>query len=154
VTRFANPDLFVPFVDRPGAYEAAQAAIERGDLEIFYVHTTLEEAAATPDLERRVRLLLVLITLGKLVLSSGILADISRFDQAGFTDDAGAATLDALGSKNLAKHGWDALAASTALNSGWALVTNETKRLPNRAREQGIEVLNTDDLLREIKHTP
>jgi hypothetical protein len=105
-------------------------------------------------LERRVRLLLVLMTVGKLVLSSGILIDISRFDHAWFTDDAGAATLDALECKNLAKNGWNALAASTALNNGWALVTNETRRLPNRARKQGIEVLTTDDLLREIEHTP
>jgi hypothetical protein len=90
--RVVDNDALDPFVDRPGAYKAAQAAIERGDLEVFYVHTTLEEAAAdrrpgaestaAPGPHDR----------GKLVLSSGILIDISRFDHARFTDDAGAAT--------------------------------------------------------------
>ena len=58
-----------PLVDIPGA-EAALAAIDGGDLKIWYVHTTLSEAAATRDEERRTRLLLALAGLGKLVQSS------------------------------------------------------------------------------------
>jgi hypothetical protein len=55
--------------DRPirGYSRSALAAIEGGDLKIWYVHTTLSEAAATRDEERRTRLLLALAGLGKLV---------------------------------------------------------------------------------------
>ena len=46
--------------DRPirGYSRSALAAIEGGDLKIWYVHTTLSEASATRDEERRTRLLL------------------------------------------------------------------------------------------------
>lgn len=56
-----------PFADVTGAYEAAQDAIKCGDLRISYIYTTLNEAAATPDLDRRTRKLLILIGLGNLV---------------------------------------------------------------------------------------
>jgi hypothetical protein len=103
-----------PFVDRPGAYEAAQAAIQRGDLEIRYVTHSLEEVAATPDIERRTRLVLFLTTLGKRVVSRGFILGQSRLGQAALSDDAGAAALEALGSGNLSRHGRDALAAAAA----------------------------------------
>jgi hypothetical protein len=56
-----------PFADVTGAYEAAQDAIKCGDLRISYIYTTLNEAAATTDLDRRTRKLLILIGLGNLV---------------------------------------------------------------------------------------
>lgn len=46
-------------------------------------------------------------------------------------------------------HSRDALIAFTARVEGCALVTNE-KRLAARAREQGIEVLTSQQLLRAI----
>jgi rRNA-processing protein FCF1 len=42
------------------------------------------------------------------------------------------------------------LIAHTALNEGCALITNE-KRLAARAREQGVEVLTTAELLAEFR---
>jgi hypothetical protein len=91
-----------PFVDLPGAYEAARAAIDKGNLEIRYVHTTLTEAANIPDADRRDRVLLFLACLGKCTPSYGIVLDESRFDQAAFADEAGAADLEALASGNKA----------------------------------------------------
>jgi len=141
-----------PFVNIPGAYEAGLAAIERGNLKIWYVHTTLTEAATTEELDHRTRKLLVLIGLGKLVASSGLILDESRLDHAAPSDDAGAAALKALASKNLSNenHRRDALAAETARVNGWTLLTNEKRRLPNQARALGVEVLSTDELFAEI----
>ncbi len=140
-----------PFVDTPGAHEAALAAIERGDLEIWYVHTTLDEAAATGDLDRRVQLLIVLVHLGRLIPSDGFIFNQSRFDVAAFGSDDD--SLAKFGSDNLSKHGRDALAAATARGSGWALVTHD-RRLTNQAKESGVEVLTTQDLLAELGFTP
>jgi hypothetical protein len=141
-----------PFVDQPSAYEAALAAIERGDLEVWYVHTTLTEVENTPDKDRRDRLLLVLTGLGKPVASYGFVFNQSRFDQAAITDEAGAAELEALAGGNLAHENnrRDALVANTAKANGWAVLTNETKGLRNRAQARGIEVLTTSDLFAEI----
>jgi hypothetical protein len=138
-----------PFVDRPGAYEVVRDAIDRGDLEILYVHSTLEEAASTPDPERRIRLLLVLAGFGRLIESHGFVIGESRLDLAMLSDDAGAAVLEALASRNLTKHGRDALAAASAQGNGCGILTEDV-RLTRRARELGIEVLSPDDLLAEF----
>jgi hypothetical protein len=140
-----------PLVDLPGAHEAARAAIDRGDLEIRYVHTTLTEAADTPDKDRRDRLLLVLVNLAKPAPSYGFVLGESRLDHAALTDEAGAADLEALASDHLdhENNRRDALVANTAKANGWAVVTNES-RLRKRATALGVEVLGTEALLREI----
>lgn len=145
-----------PFVDIPGAYEAARDAIERGDLKIWYVHTTKTEAENTTNEERRDRLLLALAGLGNLVLSYGFILDESRLGQAALTEEAGVADLDALASGHLyhKQNRRDALVANTAKANGWAVLTNETKRLRNRAKALGIEVLSTDELFAEIGFRP
>jgi hypothetical protein len=144
-----------PFLDIPGAYEAAMAAIEWGDLKIWFVHITLSEAAAVSDVNRRTRLLLALTDLGKRVHTYGFVTDESRFDQAAFTDEAGADDLSKLASGHLDHHQnrRDALVANTAKVNGWAVLTNDM-RLTKRAGELGIEVLTTDDLFAEIGFAP
>jgi hypothetical protein len=144
-----------PFVDLPGAYEAARAAIDQGNLEIRYIHTTLTEAANIPDADRRDRVLLFLACLGRCAPSYGIVLDESRFDQAAFADEAGAADLEALASGNLGHENnrRDALVSNTAKANGWAVVTNES-RLRKRATALGVEVLSTEALLREIGFHP
>jgi predicted nucleic acid-binding protein len=57
-------------------------------------------------------------------------------------------TSELLRSGNL-KHSRNALIAHTALNEGCALITNE-KRRAARAKEQGVEVLTTAELVAEF----
>jgi hypothetical protein len=144
-----------PFVDIPGAYEAALAAIKRDELRVRYVYTTLSEAAAARDLDRRTRLLLVLTDLGKRAAAYGFVFREFRFDQAGFTDELGSDDLTMLASGHLDhdQNRRDALLANTAKVNGWAVLTNDM-RLTKRAQDLGVEVLTTDDLFAEIGFTP
>jgi predicted nucleic acid-binding protein len=140
-----------PIADIPGAYAAVRAAIDRGDLEILYVHTTLTEVANTPDKDRRDQLRLTLVNLGKPVTSYGFVFDESLLGQAAPTDEPGAADLEALASDHLdhQNNRRDALVANTAKANGWAVVTNES-RLRKRAAALGVEALRTEALLAEI----
>jgi hypothetical protein len=144
-----------PFVDLPGAYEAARVAVERGEMEMWYVHTTLTEAADTPDKDRRDRLLLVLVNLARPAPSYGFVFNESRLDHAALTDEAGAVDLESLASGNLnhENNRRDALVANTAKVNGWAVVSNES-RLRKRATALGVEVLSTEGLLSEIGFQP
>jgi hypothetical protein len=139
-----------PFVQVPGAYEAARRAIDSGRLEILYTHVTLEEATATPDPELRDSLVHVLTTLGSLVPTGAFIVNLSRVGQARVTDECGTAAVEALRS-NAARHSIDALVAITAQFEGCALLTEEKKRLPRRARDEGIEVLDCQQLFTEIR---
>lgn len=113
---------------------------------MLFTHVNIDELAATPDLDRRSQLLLVLVDLGRLVLTGARALDVSRHNFARLADDVD--VLEALRSGNI-DHTRDALIAATALFEGCALVTNE-RRLGNRARERGIEVLGTVELLSEF----
>ncbi len=143
------------FVQVPGAYQAARRAIDSGDLEILYTHVTLDEASATPDPELRDSLVHALTTLGRLVPTGAFILDLSKLGQARITDEAGTQSVEALRSKadrrsNVAKHSRDALVAITARVEGCALLTDEKRRLPRRARDEGIEVLDCRQLFAEI----
>lgn len=137
-----------PFIDRPGTYEIARAAIDAGRLEMLFTHVTIDELAETPDLDRRCRLLLAVIALGQLVPTGAAAFGFSRWDHARLHDDVD--VIEALRSGNI-DHTRDALIAATAIYEQCALVTNETTRLPSRARERGIEVITTDDLIAEMQ---
>jgi hypothetical protein len=139
-----------PLADIPGAYEAVRQAIDSGELEILYTHVTIDEAAATPDLEKRRLKLNDLTTLGRPVTTGAFIIGRSRLEQARLTDEPGAATVEALGSNRLGKHGEDALIAITAQVEGCALLTEEKRRLRRRAAAHGIEVLNCEELFNEI----
>jgi predicted nucleic acid-binding protein len=133
-----------PLIDLPGAYEAVQAAVDGGRLEVLYTHVTIEELAATRDPDRRSRLLLAVIGLGRLVPTGAFALDVSRLGLARLSDDVDA--VERLRSNNVA-HTRDALIAVTAAHENCVLVTNEVRRLPARAREQGIEVITSAELL-------
>jgi hypothetical protein len=134
-----------PLIDMPGAVENVQSAIDRGELELLYTHVTMDELAMTPDLDRRQRLILVLAEIGTLVATGAFVLGHSRLDHGRLSADEDAPVFDALRSGNV-DHTRDALIASAAQFEGCALVTNE-KRLAARAREQGIEVLTSHQLL-------
>jgi len=133
-----------PLLTKFGAFEALDQAVSSASLEVLYTHITVDEIAATPNLETRQWLLNLLVFLGRPILTSGALADFSRanFCRVMAADDD---TFEPLRSGNI-KHSRDALIAYTALNEGCALITNE-KRLAARAKDQGVEVLTTTELL-------
>jgi hypothetical protein len=133
-----------PLIDLPGAYEAVRAAIDCGRLDVLYTHVTIDELAATRDPDRRSRLLATVRSLGRLVPTGAFILDVSRLGLARLSDDVEA--VETLRSNNAA-HSQDALIAITAAYENCALVTNEARRLPARARERGIEVMTSADLL-------
>ncbi len=141
-----------PFIDVPGAYEATRRAIDSGNLEILYTRVTFEEASAHPDPERRRLKLHALTTLGRQVPTDALILGISKLGDARLTDDADAATVRALRSNNAVKrqHSIDALVGITAHIEGCALLTEEKRRLRRRATDQGIKVLNCQELFAEI----
>jgi len=138
-----------PLIDLPGAYEVARAAVTAGRLELLFTHVTVNEIGATPDPCRRSRLLGVLVDLGCGVPTGAFALDVSELDHAALSDSVDA--VEALRSTSI-RHTRDALIATAALVQPCALVTNE-RRLRNRARERGIEVLGTIELLSEFGFT-
>lgn len=135
-----------PIADSSGAYEATRTAIDDGKIELLITHVNIDELAAIPDLQRRSFLLLLLCDLGTLVPTGAAVVDYSRLNFCRLNDDEEAT--EALRSGNI-DHTRDALIAVTAEFEQCALVTNE-RRLTNRARDRGIEVLTTRDLLAEV----
>ncbi|WP_432015611.1 hypothetical protein [Streptomyces cucumeris] len=139
-----------PIADIPGAYEVTRKAIDDNKIELLITHVNIDEIAAVPDLERRSSLLLILCDLGKLVPTGAAVLDYSRLNFCRLHDDEEAT--EALRSGNI-DHTRDALIAVTAEVEDCTLVTNE-RRLTNRARDRGIEVLTTQELLAELGFHP
>ncbi|WP_329390315.1 hypothetical protein [Streptomyces sp. NBC_01716] len=142
-----------PIADTPGAYEALRGAADRGRLEVLYTHVTIDELSAIPNPERREQLLACMTGLGRPVPTGAFVLDHSQLGFARLGDEAGSAALENLRSGAVA-HTSDGLIASTARYEGCALVTNETTRLPNRAREEGLEVISSKELLAEFGFPP
>jgi hypothetical protein len=140
-----------PLLTIPRAYETLKASVDSGDLEVVFTHVTLEEMAAIPDLGKRQHLLVLLIDLGHMILTAGACADFSRANFCRVMDD-GDISFEMLRSNSI-DHSRDALIAHTALVEECALITNE-KRLAARARDLGVEVLTTLDLLATLGYAP
>ena len=136
-----------PLLTQVGAYEVLDQAVKSARLTVFFTHVTIDEVAATPDLGKRQWLLNLLVFLGRPIATSVMVLDYSRLDFCRLIADDDTA-FEPLRSGNI-KHSRDALIAHTALHEGCALITNE-KRLAGRAREQGVEVLTTAQLLAEF----
>jgi predicted nucleic acid-binding protein len=135
-----------PLIDLSGAYESVRAALDAGQVELLFTHVNIDELAAVPDVDRRFRLLLTVVNIGRLVPTGAFALDVSRLNLARLNEDVD--VIEALRSRNV-DHTRDALIAATAIYEGCALVTNE-RRLTARARDRGIEVLTTLDLLAEL----
>jgi rRNA-processing protein FCF1 len=136
-----------PLLTQVGAYEVLDQAVKSAKLTVFYTHVTIDEIAATPDLGKRQWLLNLLVFLGRPIGTSVMVLDFSRLDFCRLIADDDTA-FEPLRSGNI-KHSRDALIAHTAFHEGCALITNE-KRLTARARDQGVEVLTTAELLAEF----
>ncbi len=136
-----------PLLTEIGAYEVLTQAVSSATLEVLYTHVTIDEIAAIPDLQRRQWLLNLLVFLGRPIPTSGNVLGFSRLDFCSVMADDDDA-FEPLRSGSI-KHSRDALIAHTALHQKCVLVTNE-KRLTARAREQGVEVLTTAELLTEF----
>jgi len=136
-----------PLMYVPGAFELLRDAVESGELEILVTHVTIDEMAATPDLDKRQWLLVLLFALGRMIDTSGAIVDFSRVNFCRVMDDDDE-SIDILRSASV-RHSRDALIAHTALMEGCALITNE-KRLTARARDKDVEVLTTTELLAEF----
>jgi hypothetical protein len=136
-----------PLLTRAGAYEVLELAVRSAKIQVLFTHVTVDEVTATPDLDKRQRLLTLLVSLGQPTPTSAVVLDFSRLDASCPAPD-GDQTFEPLRSGKI-KHSRDALIAHTAIHRGCALITNE-KRLTARAREQGAEVLTTAELLAEF----
>jgi hypothetical protein len=137
-----------PLLGTPGAYDAVRRAIDAGELDILYVPVTVREAEANPNAEERKAVLDALRDLGRPVLAAGHIIGTSRFGEGRLCSEDSAAAIKAMQVESN-RHNRDALVAITALYEGCAVLT-EDKPLSRRARRQGIEVLNCEELLTEI----
>jgi predicted nucleic acid-binding protein len=135
-----------PLMDQPGAYDVLHEAVKDGKLEMLRTHVNVDEVLDTRDADKRERLRHDWAELTKPVPTGAFALGISRLGQAQLMDDT--ETIEALRSGN-PKNTEDALIGSTALFEGCALVTYD-RRLTGRARERGIEVLTTAELLAEF----
>jgi hypothetical protein len=133
-----------PIADSPRAYGTLKAAVDAGNLEIAFPDTTLDEVAAIRDLQRRQHLLRILVSLGRLVPSGAAILGISKVGFCRISDES----VEILQSGN-PKHAHDLLIGATAHMDDCALITHD-ERLAARARELGVEVLTTRELLTEF----
>ncbi len=102
-----------PLMYVPGAFELLRDAVESGELEILVTHVTIDEMAATPDLDKRQWLLVLLFALGRMIDTSGAIVDFSRVNFCRVMDDDDE-SIDILRSTSV-RHSRDALIAHTAL---------------------------------------
>lgn len=142
-----------PILIVSGAYEALEDAVSSRQLEVLFTHVTVDEIAATSDLEKRQWLLNLLVFLGRPIYTSGAILNFSRLNFCRLMADDDD-TFEPLRSGTIlkpgnSKHSRDALIAHTALHEGCALVTND-QRLTARAKDQDVEVLSTAELLAEF----
>lgn len=140
-----------PIADNPRAHEALRAAVDSKQLEILYTHVTIDELCEIPDLERRSMLILLLADLGTVVATGATAVDFSRINFCRLTSLASDPDFEAWRSGNV-RHTRDALIAATAAFENAPIVTYD-KRLTNRAKDRGLGVLTTADLLAQFGFT-
>ncbi|MFE6849009.1 hypothetical protein [Streptomyces sp. NPDC057686] len=128
-----------------GAYELVRAAVDDGSIELLYPHFTIDELAETPDLDQRLRLLMVLATLGQLAPIGGFAFDGSKLDQASPSENAAALNASSAGEDNTR----GALIDVTAAVKYRTLVTDD-RELTTKARTLGLDVLSPLDFLVQL----
>lgn len=131
----------------PERYEAIQAAVAAGSVELLWTHITIDELSAIPDAEKRARLLTIAAGVCHFVLTGITVWDYSRWNFARYGPDDPEA-YEAFRVGNL-KHTRDVILAATAQYEDCPLVTFDGP-LSGRARTRGIEVWTPDELAARI----
>lgn len=139
--------------DTPGAYDAVAAAVGRSDLEILYTHDVADEINQTRNPARREQLAAIL-GIARKIPARAFALNFSRLDEAALAGPDDLPAMEALRSGGNIRHTRDALISITALRENCALLTSEKTRQPNRAREQGGEVLSMAQFFAEIGFVP
>ena len=142
-------------VEQPGDLTTIRDSLEDGRLQLIHTHLLLDEPDATPDLEKRAKLGAVRdLLVGPYVPTTGIVFDVSPFDEAKFFSAEVARRFnERLTTENPKtsgrNHAPDALLALTAEAEGAVLVTRD-ERLTKMATEQGIDVTTPADLVARL----
>ena len=71
--------------DGSDSFATLKSSVDAGDLDLVWTHISVEELLRVADEDRRARLILTGIQLARLVPTSNLIADISRFDLASGT---------------------------------------------------------------------
>lgn len=137
-----------PIADQPGALDAVEAAIARGDLQLLITAAAFQEIAEARDVDRRVRLLLA-VHKADIVPDGAIVLDRTRIGLMRFGDESDYQHIRAGNDSHIE----DALIAMGAKAEGAVLVTNE-KRLPKKAHGIDVETMTTAELLGQIGYKP
>lgn len=138
-----------PLVDVEGAYDQLRNAVDHGLVDVLFTHVVIEELASTPDIERRILLLLAVIGVGRLVPTGVFVIGQSRLDHARLSDS----TFGYEGfSTGTDRHAKDGLIAVTTRFEGATLITNDV-RLAARANDRGIRVQSMAEFLAELNPT-
>ena len=155
ITALFDGNVLDWLVEQPADLTTIRDSLEDGRLQLIHTHLLLDEPDATPDLEKRAKLGAVRdLLIGQYVPTTGIVFDVSRFDQMQFFSDEVARRFNErlttedpkTGGR---KHAEDGLLALTAEAEGAVLVTLDL-RLTNRATEQGIAVMTPADLVERL----
>lgn len=136
------------FAAPPARYEAMVAAVAGGRLDLLWTHINIDELAATPDEDRRAKLLCIAASLCRFVLTGTMVWDYSRWDFARWAGDAPTA-LEAVSPSGNLTHTRDGIIAATAEFEQADIVTNDA-RLTARATAYGIQVWTPDALCAAI----
>lgn len=135
-----------PLIDIEDAYEVLDAAVRGGRLEVLFTHVLIDEVAKTPDVERRIRLLLAVIGVGNLVPTGAFVLGASRLGRARITAHSpGQGVVTTAG-----KHTNDALIEVTAAYENAILITAD-RRLTARAAQHGIAVYTMPALIEHLR---
>jgi predicted nucleic acid-binding protein len=129
--------------DPPARYDAIQAAVADGRLELLWTHITVDELSAIEEPAKRARLLTIAAGVCRLVPTGTAVLDFSRWNFARFGSEDPEA-IEAFRQGNL-RHTMDALIASTAEYEACPLVTEDV-RLTKRAQARGVDVWKPADL--------
>lgn len=134
-------------LDAPGAFGRVKSLTSEGVIELLMLPSMRDEVGRTPDEETRLRLLQVPFTThGAAVFVLGE-SRLDVGDRLG-SEEVGE-QFEALRGGNSA-HTQDAMMASTAIQDGLILVSND-KKARNRARTAGASVMTTSELLAELE---